>query len=146
MARLKGTNVLNTTVKGSQFEDGYVLVGVDGYTVTNQLVIGSVFVSFVRTAAGTWVANVAEGYECNLNYFSVVPELYTGSSPALVFFKLVSDNVGSTGTTNSVGTTPQVINFQFVSSSGTAEDLPPFSGFKYFVALQVSTAGYTQSY
>jgi hypothetical protein len=146
MARLKGTNVLNTTIKGTQIEDGYVLVAGDGYTPTNQLVIGSVFASILRVSTGTWVATLAEGYECNLNYFNVVPELYTGSSPGIVFFKLVSDNVGTTGSTNNLGTDPQVINFQFVSSSGTAEDLPPFAGFKYLVMLQVSSAGYTQSY
>lgn len=146
MSRLRGTNVLNTTIRGHQHEDGYVLVGSDGYTVKSTLVPDTLFSSFARTATGLWTATLKDPYPCNLNYFNVVPQLYTSSSPAIVFFVLLSDTVGTAGGTLSTGATPNVIHFMFANSSGSAEDLPAGAGFKYEIGLQVSTAYYNKSY
>lgn len=149
MARLRGTNVANTTIRGHQHEDGYVAVGNDGHTVVNTLPFDGVFQSMVRTAAGLWTGTFKEAYVSNLLYFNAVPQLYTSSSPSAMLFTLLSDNVGVTGTTPSTGSNPQVVHFMFsnaASAQGTPVDLPPDGGFKYMVGLQVSSAYSVKSY
>ncbi len=147
MARLRGTNVLNHCVRSHQADDGYVAVGSDGYTVVNSIGLDSVVSSFKRTGTGLWSCTLKEANACNLNYFDVVSQLHTGDSPSVVFFQLLSDNVGVVGTTADIpGGTPQVIHFKFCNSSGTAEDLPANAGFKYEIGLQVGTAYQIVSY
>lgn len=148
MARARGVNVMNETVRGHQHEDGYVQVSqADGYTVVNSLVVDSVFESIVRgPTAGLWTATLKEAYPTNLLYFNCVPTLYTSSSPAIVFFTLLSNNVGVAGTTNWNQGTPQVINFAFTGSTGTPADLPHGAGFVYTIGLSYSTAYYVESY
>lgn len=148
MARARGVNVMNETVRGHQHEDGYVAVSTaDGYTVVNTLCVDSVFSSIVRgPTAGLWTATTKEAYPTNLLYFNAVPTLYTSSSPAIVFFVLLSNTVGVAGTTNYNQGNPAVINFMFCNSSGTPEDLPHGAGFVYEVGLSYSTAYYVESY
>ena len=126
----------------------YVAVKADGYTVANSLVQDTVISSFVRTGVGLWSATLKQGYGCNLNWFDIVPVLYTSSSPAAMLFTQLGDNVGVAGTTNSVGAVPQIIKFMFsnASSPGTAADLPANAGFRYEIGLQVSSAYYKKSY
>jgi len=102
-----------------------------------------------RTATGLWTATLREPYQCNLNYFNVVPQLYTGSNPSIVFFVLLVDTLGATTSTPwtlGAQSNPQTITWKFCNSSGTAEDLPANSGFKYEFGGQVSTAYYTKAY
>jgi hypothetical protein len=142
MSRLHGPNVSNTTVEDHQHEDGYVLVGRDGYTVLNTLNADSVFKSFARTGVGLWTATMSEAYPCNLNYFKVLPQLHVGDSPPVVFFQLLNDNVGTLGTIYP----QQRITFKFCNGSGTAEDLPANAGFKYKVGFSLASVYYTRSY
>ena len=141
MARLSGTNVQNNSTRGHQAEDGYASVGSDGYTVIGTTMqVDSVFDSFVRTGTGLWTATLKDCYWGNCQWFDVVPQIHSGDSPSVVLFQLLSDNVGSVGTTVSTGAVPQVIHWKFCNSSGTAEDLPANAGFKYSVGLVVSSA------
>jgi hypothetical protein len=144
--RLRGANVLNTTIRGHQHEDGYVSVGSNGETVVNSLVQDTLFASIVNTATGLWTATLKEPPPCNLNYFNVVPQIHSGDTPAVVFFQLLTDNVGTTGTTLATGSNPAVIHWKFCNSSGTAADLPANAGFKYEIGIQISTSYYTKSY
>jgi len=150
MARLRGTNVANTTIRGHQHEDGYVAVGNDGHTVVNTLAFDGVFQSMVRTATGLWTGTFKDAYISNLLYFNAVPQLYSTSTPSAMLFTLLSDNVGVTGTTPyALGSTPQVVHWMFsnaASAQGTPADLPPDAGFKYIVGLQVSSAYSIKSY
>lgn len=146
MSRLKGTNVLNTTVKGHQHEDGYVAVASDGFTVVSTLPIGTLFKSFVRTGTGLWTATLLEAPPCNLNWFDVVPVAFTGSTPAYNDFVQLGDNVGTAGTTSWDGSNPAVINFM-LTNGGSAADLPPRGGFRYEIGLKMSTSDfYKNSY
>lgn len=228
-ARLHGTNISNTVIKGHQHEDGYVLIdgyvnfgtldgyvidgyqghigdynlpvfhdgyydgyyGQVGYLVNGSYVNGpfvggtltgyqgytgpydlpnfvgdyiatsssfgsyfvstyilslprdSVFSSFTRTGVGLWTATLKEAYPCNLNYFRVLPQLFVGSSPSVLVFQLLSDNVGVHGTNPG----DQKINFMFCNGAGTPTDLPLGAGFKYKIGLRLSTADYyTETY
>lgn len=145
MARLKGTNVANTTVFGHQHEDGYWLAdGYNGHTVVS-LELVTVFASVTRTGTGLWQAVLLDAYPCNLNYFHVDPVLVNTSATPL-HFVLFNNNVGVAGTTPSTGSTPQFINFGFVNSSGVLTDIAVSSGMNYEIGLRVSTAYYTKNY
>ena len=142
MASLHGYNQLYSTIPQHQQEDGYVCVKSDGYTVSNSLIPRTLFQSFIRTGAGLWTATLKGAYPCNAVEFTVVPVLYTSSSPAVLIPVQLGDNVGVKGTVP----LQQVFHFGFTNVSGTFVDLPPNAGFRYKVGLQLSTANYIESY
>jgi|ERR1017187_809726 hypothetical protein len=137
MPNLLGTTVQYTANMELISQDGYVNIGVDGYTQISTLPVVSLIKAFARTGAGVWTCTLVDTWPAAVKTLTNplvrfrVDVVYTTDPGANVLMPVIlSDNINTNGTQGS-----GVINFEFLNSSGTKTDLPADGGFRFSIAV-----------
>ena len=125
-----GYNQLFTPNADTVFVDGYIQVGSDGYTVSTDPLPREID-SLTHNGTGDYTLVLKQCWY-DLLFVAVTPELSTGSSPAILFTQVVSNNVGTAGTVDG----EQGVRFKLINTSGSAANLPASGGFTFLLVLK----------